>query len=63
MTNRTEEIIATLGANEAKIKSLGVRSLSLFGSSARGEDTPESDLDFVVEFEKKSFDSYMDLGL
>ena len=40
-----------------------MRSLSLFGSSARGEDTPESDLDFVVEFEKKSFDAYMDLKL
>ena len=63
MTNRTERIVATLSANEAKIKSFGVRSLSLFGSSARGENTPESDLDFVVEFEKKSFDSYMDLKL
>ena len=40
-----------------------MRSLSLFGSSARGEDTPGSDLDFVVEFHKKSFDSYMDLKL
>ena len=63
MTNRTERIVATLSANEAKIKSFGVRSLSLFGSSTRGEDTPESDLDFVVEFEKKTFDSYMDLKL
>jgi len=49
--------------SEAKIKSFGVRSLSLFGSYARGEDTPESDLDFIVEFEQKSFDSYMDLKL
>ena len=58
-----QEILKALAANEAKIKSLGVRSLSLFGSSVRGEDTSESDLDFVVEFEKKSFDSYMDLKL
>ena len=58
-----EEILKTLTLNEAKIKSFGVRSLSLFGSSARGEDTPESDLDFVVEFQTKSFDSYMDLKL
>jgi len=60
---RKKEILNTVSANEAKIKSFGVRSLSLFGSSARGEDTPESDLDFVVEFEKKSFDSYMNLKL
>jgi len=58
-----QEILTALSANEAKIRSFGVRSLSLFGSSVRGEDTPESDLDFVVEFEKKSFDSYMDLKL
>src|SRR5258708_4672290 len=59
----TEEILITLSANEAKIKSFGVQSLSLFGSSARGEETPQSDLDFIVEFEEKSFDSYMDLKL
>src|SRR6266568_1109242 len=58
-----EEILKKVSANEAKIKSFGVRSLSLFGSSARGEDTPTSDLDFIFEFERKSFDSYMDLKL
>jgi len=63
LKNSKKEILKALGANEAKIKRFGVRSLSLFGSSVRGEDTPESDLDFVVEFEKKSFDSYMDLKL
>jgi uncharacterized protein len=63
LKNKSQEILNTLGANEAKIKSFGVRGLSLFGSSVRGEDTSTSDLDFVVEFEKKSFDSYMDLKL
>jgi len=63
LKNKAKETLRILSANEAKIKSFGVRSLSLFGSSARGEDTPESDLDFVVEFEKKTFDSYMDLKL
>lgn len=56
-----QDILKALSLNEAKIKGFGVRTLSLFGSSARGEDTSASDLDFVVEFEKKSFDSYMDL--
>ena len=57
------QILKRLGANDAKIRGFGVKRLSLFGSSARGEETPESDLDFIVEFEKKSFDSYMDLKL
>ena len=61
MKDFKEQTLKLLGANEANIKSFGVRSLSLFGSSARGEGSPESDLDFVVEFERKSFDAYMDL--
>lgn len=61
MKNSGEDILNTLSANRAKIKSFGVRSLSLFGSCARGDATAESDLDFVVEFEQKSFDAYMDL--
>lgn len=30
----------------------GVRSLAIFGSYARGEQTPESDLDVLVQFER-----------
>jgi len=60
---RKEEILNSITTNEAKIKSFGVRSLSLFGSSVRGKETAASDLDFIVEFERKSFDSYMDLKL
>jgi len=63
LKNNSQHILNTLGANEAKIKSFGVRGLSLFGSFVRGEDTPASDLDFVAAFEKNSFDSYMDLKL
>ena len=38
-----------------------MRRLGLFGSAARGEATDSSDLDFLVELEKKTFDNYMDL--
>lgn len=33
----------------------------MFGSEARGELSSRSDLDFLVVFEKKSFDAYMDV--
>jgi uncharacterized protein len=33
----------------------------LFGSHVRGEGKDASDLDFVVDFENKTFDNYMDL--
>lgn len=47
--------------NRKTIRSYGVRRLGLFGSQARGEATSDSDLDFIVEFETKTFDAYMDL--
>jgi predicted nucleotidyltransferase len=58
-----QKILSLLQANEAHIKSFGVRSLGLFGSFAHGNDTEKSDLDLVVEFNKKTFDAYMDLKL
>ncbi len=39
-----------------------VSSLSIFGSIARGEEKPESDLDVLVSFDGPgTFDGYMDL--
>ena len=32
----------------------GVKELSLFGSAARGEMTPDSDIDIMVEFEPET---------
>lgn len=58
-----QKILDLLKANEARIKGFGVRSLGLFGSFAHGDNTETSDLDLVVEFEKKTFDAYMDLKL
>ncbi|MDD2903313.1 MAG: nucleotidyltransferase family protein [Syntrophales bacterium] len=51
----------TIEENREKIKGFGVTRLGLFGSAVRGEATNTSDLDFVVEFEKKTFDAYMNL--
>ena len=58
-----ESILNLLEANREAILRLGVKRLGLFGSAARGEAGLGSDLDFVVEFEHKSFDAYMDLKL
>lgn len=58
---RQEDIMATLRDNLEALRKYKVRKLGLFGSAARGEAKSGSDLDFVVEFEEKSFDHYMDL--
>jgi uncharacterized protein len=61
MKRSPEQILKIIEANREKIKDFGVRRLGLFGSAARGEATDSSDLDFLVELEKKTFDNYMDL--
>lgn len=39
----------------------GVKKIGIFGSAARGEAGPTSDVDVLVEFEDPAFDRYMDL--
>ena len=61
MKRTREAVLKQLEDNRDKIRGFGVKRLGLFGSVARGEATEVSDLDFLVELEKKSFDVYMDL--
>ena len=44
-------------------KNFGVFKIGIFGSFARGEEKPNSDIDIFVEFSpgKKTFDNYMGL--
>lgn len=61
MTRNRDEVIKTLQDNRAAIQEFGVRRLGLFGSIVRGEGNAASDLDFLVELKKNTFDAYMDL--
>jgi uncharacterized protein len=46
-----ERVIATLRAHEAELRQAGLRSISLFGSVARGETEADSDVDLAAEFD------------
>ena len=49
----TDQIRARLASLLPELREqYSVRTLSIFGSYARGEQTAESDLDLLVEFEK-----------
>jgi uncharacterized protein len=51
-----------LVAHKADFDRLGVKSLSVFGSVARGDESETSDLDVVVEFNgPATLDAFMDL--
>jgi len=46
------DVLETLGAHAAELRSLGVKELLLFGSVARDEAGPQSDVDLLVEFDR-----------
>lgn len=46
-----EHIIATLRAIESEIRAEGARKLWIFGSRARGDARPDSDLDLLIDID------------
>jgi hypothetical protein len=56
-----DEILKRLEENRLTIRGFGVCRLGVFGSCARGEERPGSDMDFLVEFDRATFDNYFDL--
>jgi predicted nucleotidyltransferase len=46
----TDRILAILRSHGPELQAAGVSHLRLFGSVARGEATPQSDIDLLAEF-------------
>jgi predicted nucleotidyltransferase len=47
-----EEVRQRLSRHRSELDHLGIRSLELFGSVARGDSGPSSDVDLLVEFDR-----------
>jgi len=59
-----QDIEQLLHAHRRDLRSFGVRSLRLFGSVARGEADPGSDVDLLVDFEDTpTFSGFMQLKI
>ena len=58
------EVLKALTDHSQQLKQLGVRNVGLFGSFVRGDQTADSDVDLLVQFEpdRKSFDNFMSLA-
>ena len=57
-----EELLEIQRLCQPELRKLGVKSVGIFGSVARNEARPDSDVDILVEFEKPAtFDGYLDV--
>ncbi|SOD15358.1 nucleotidyltransferase family protein [Pedobacter xixiisoli] len=59
-----QSLITRLKVNSTKLKSFGVAKLGIFGSFVKDYPTPESDVDFLIEFapHQKNYDNFMNLS-
>ncbi len=56
-----EDVIAMLRGHESELRAAGVVRLSLFGSTARGDSGPNSDVDLLVAFDDTRRISLLDI--
>lgn len=52
---KRDDAVSRLKQHEAELKRLGVVRLYMFGSTARGESTEDSDVDLFFDYEKGEF--------
>jgi predicted nucleotidyltransferase len=56
------KVLKILREHEEELKRAGVLHLSVFGSVARGDSTPESDIDLMAEFDKSKGLNLVSIG-
>lgn len=57
-----EQVLRILREHTQQVREFGVTSLAVFGSVARDQTRPDSDVDILVEFDPPpTFERYMDL--
>lgn len=56
-----DQLLAALRAHEPELKAAGVVRLSLFGSTARGEQREGSDVDLLAAFDESKQLSLLDI--
>lgn len=57
-----DEVLRILREHELELKTAGIMHLRLFGSVARGDQRPDSDVDLMAEFEQEKILSLLELA-
>ena len=63
-TDDKAQIFKLILSEQAQLSFFGVKNIGLFGSFIRGDQTPDSDIDILIEFtpEIHTFDNFMDFA-
>lgn len=58
---KKESVLRRLHTLKDQLRAVGVTQLGLFGSTVRGENTPKSDIDILLDFqtEKETYLNFM----
>ena len=56
-----DDILSTIQHHKPEFFKFGIRDIGLFGSYVRGEQSDQSDIDILIDFEpdKENYDNYM----
>src|SRR5216684_4140442 len=57
-----DEVISKLREHEPELKAAGIVRLAVFGSVARGDNSPGSDVDLLADFDKTKHFTLLTLG-
>ncbi len=49
---KRDEVVSKLRAHEAELRAAGIIRIAVFGSVARGDNSPDSDVDLLADFDK-----------
>lgn len=50
----SRDVIATLRRHESDLRARGIRHAAIFGSVARGENHPDSDIDIIIDIDPEA---------
>jgi hypothetical protein len=64
MIRKKKDILLKIKQNRVKIRTFGVNKIGLFGSYIRDEQNRNSDIDLLIEFDRKekTFDNFINLS-
>lgn len=59
---KRDEVVSKLRAHEAELRAAGILRIAVFGSVARGDNSPDSDVDLLADFDKSKHYTLLTVG-